>query len=53
MSELQVVWQDKGWERWREWVKENLAKGIVRYPEDKREAWLSVKQLEKLEAALH
>jgi integrase len=34
------------------WVTENPTKGVPKYPEEKRETWLTVEQLEKLEKAL-
>src|SRR5262249_31982779 len=34
------------------WRSDNAAKGIPRYPEDKRETWLTVEQIEALLTAL-
>ena len=43
MFNLSVAWN---------WREDNPARGIERYQEDKREVWLSIRQLRDLEAAL-
>ena len=39
-------------EKWKKWIVENPARGVKKFPEEKRENWLSVEQIQKFREGL-